>query len=319
VGLPSLKQLQYLVALNRHKHFGRAAESCNVTQPTLSIGLKELEAALGMRLVERTRRLVVFTPVGVGVASRAEEILVRARELSQLRSPPVSAVLRLSIIPTIAPFLLPRFLADVCEAHPMLPVEVHEEMSRDGRAGLSNGTRDCMISALPSDCGEFEHATLFQDPILVAARADDPIVEAATIDPRDLPEGRILLLHEGHCLREHALRACRRLDHGAMSPACASIHTLIQLVSAGLGVALVPGLAIAAGVAAGTDVVTRPLANQEARRVISMVWRRHSPRADDLATLGSTIRKLCAARGFATASHAPPSTSASSDTRGVGF
>lgn len=297
MSLPSLKQLQYLVALYEHKHFSRAAEACYVTQSTLSAGLKELEATLAMSLVERTRRLVVFTPIGIVVARRAEELLLRARELSLLGSAPLSGTLRLSIIPTIAPFLLPRMLAWVREAYPTLEFEIYEEMSHEGCAGLSNGTRDCMILALPYDCGDFQYATLFEDPILVAARPDDPIAKAAAVDPQDLPDGRILLLHEGHCLRDHLLRACRRPEHGPRSPAGASILTLIQLVGAGMGIALVPRLAIDAGVAAGAEVVTRPLAGEEAHRTISLAWRRHSPCTDDLATLAATVRRLWEAQG----------------------
>lgn len=297
--LPSLKQLQYLVALHEHQHFGRAAEACNVTQSTLSAGLKELEAVLHMRLVERTRRVVVFTPLGVGVVRRAQDLLLRARELTLLGPAPLSGALRLSIIPTIAPFLLPRVLASIGRSHPELEFHIHEEMSHEGCAGLSSGTRDCMLLALPYDCGEFEYAALFEDPILVAARADDPLAQSERVDPADLPEERLLLLHEGHCLRDHALKACRRAGHGPKSPPGASIHTLIQLVNAGLGITLLPQMALEAGVAAGTQVVARPLVGAENRRIISLAWRRNSPRAEGFATLALTVRDICLRQGIA--------------------
>jgi LysR family hydrogen peroxide-inducible transcriptional activator len=293
VVLPSLKQLQYLVALHEHQHFGRAAEACNVTQSTLSSGLKELEATLRMRLVERTQRVVAFTPLGVGVVRRAQELLLQARELTRLGSAPLSGVLRLSIIPTVAPFLLPRILPALREIHPELEFQIHEEMSHEGCAGLSSGTRDCMLLALPYDCGEFEYAPLFDDPILVALRADDPLARARVIDPLDLPEERLLLLHGGHCLRDQALKACQRTGHGPKSPPGASIHTLIQLVDAGLGISLLPQMALDAGVAMGTSVVARPLAGEANRRGISLAWRRNSPRAEGFATLAMAIREMC--------------------------
>ncbi|WP_329640574.1 hydrogen peroxide-inducible genes activator [Phenylobacterium sp.] len=290
--LPSLRQLQYLISLHDHQHFGRAADACNVTQSTLSSGLKELEATLGMRLVERTRRVVVFTPVGVSVAHRAREILLRTRELALLGSGPLAGVLQMSVIPTIAPFLLPRILSQVRAHHPGLEVQIQEEMSREGCANLSSGRSDCLLLALPYDCGDFEYVTLFDDPIVVALRADDPLAAAPTIESRDLAQDKLLLLHEGHCLRDHALKACRRPDQGPRSAPGASIHTLVQLVNAGMGVTLLPQMAVDAGVVAGTEVVTRPLTGGEARRIICLAWRRNSPRAEGLARLALTLRNI---------------------------
>jgi LysR family transcriptional regulator, hydrogen peroxide-inducible genes activator len=299
VDLPSLRQLQYLVSLHEHQHFGRAADACNVTQSTLSTGLKELEAVLRMHLVERTRRVVVFTPVGVSVAHRARELLLRARELAFLGSAPLAGALRVSVIPTIAPFLLPRILHKLRKLHPELEMQIHEEMSHEGCANLSYGRCDCMLLALPYDCGDFEYAPLFEDPIVVAIRADDPLAAAPVIEPQDLPQDKLLLLREGHCLRDHALRACRRPDQGPRSAPGASIHTLVQLVDAGMGVTLLPQMAVDAGIVAGTEVVTRPLAGAEARRVVCLAWRRNSPRAEGLARLALTLRDICNGGGSA--------------------
>jgi LysR family hydrogen peroxide-inducible transcriptional activator len=296
VELPSLRQLQYLIALHEHQHFGRAADACNATQSTLSSGLKELEATLGMRLVERTRRVVLFTPVGVSVTHRAREILLRTRELALLGSTPLAGVLRMSVIPTIAPFLLPCILNKAREDHPELEVRIHEEMSHEGCSNLANGRSDCMLLALPYDCGDFEYVTLFDDPIVVAMRADDPLSVANTIEPEDLVQDKLLLLHEGHCLRDHVLKACRRPDQGPRAAPGASIHTLVQLVNAGMGVTLLPQMAVDAGVTDGTEVVTRPLAGGDARRTICLAWRRNSPRADGLARLAVTIQDAYARR-----------------------
>jgi LysR family hydrogen peroxide-inducible transcriptional activator len=304
LALPSLRQLQYLVALHEHQHFGRAAEACNVTQSTLSAGLKELETVLGVRLVERSRRVIVFTALGIGVVRRAEDVLLRARELSvvsQVGMEPLAGPCRLSIIPTIAPFLLPRILPPIRQAYPALEFQVHEEMSHDGCAGLSSGTRDCMILALPYDCGDFEYAALLEDPIVVAARADDVIAASVSIAPEDLPVERLLLLHEGHCFRDHALMACKRPNHGPKSEPGASIHTLVQLVQAGFGVMLLPQMAVDHGVTTGTDVVTRALAGPDAQRDIALAWRRNSPRAEGFALLAAKIRETCQRQPFAPA------------------
>jgi LysR family hydrogen peroxide-inducible transcriptional activator len=166
-------------------------------------------------------------------------------------------------------------------------------MSHDGCAGLSSGTRDCMILALPYDCGDFEYAVLLEDPIVVAARLDDVIARSVSIEPESLPVERLLLLHEGHCFRDHALRACKRPNHGPKSAPGASIHTLIQLVQAGMGVMLLPQMAVDHGVTMGTDVVTRPLIGSDAQRIISLAWRRNSPHGEGFALLAAKIREGC--------------------------
>jgi LysR family hydrogen peroxide-inducible transcriptional activator len=296
VALPSLKQLQYLVALHEHQHFGRAAEACNVTQSTLSAGLKELEAVLRMRLVERNRRTVVFTPVGLTVVRRADDLLLRARDLSLVRDgdgPTPSGTMRLSLIPTIAPFLLPCILHTVRTAYPDLQIQIHEEMSHQGCAGLSNGARDCMLLALPFECGDFEYAPLFEDPIVVAMHRNDPLAALSAVDPDDLRTDRLLLLHEGHCLRDHALRACRRSTSSASAAPGASLPTLIQLVDAAMGVTLLPAMAVESGVLEGTNVVVRPLASEDARRTIALAWRRHSPRSQAYGAFAMKIEELC--------------------------
>jgi len=293
--LPSLKQLQYLVALYDHQHFGHAADSCNVTQSTLSAGLKELEATLGLQLVERTRRMVVFTPVGVHVVHQAQDLLQRAENLSLVSKNglnPLGGQVRLSLIPTIAPFVLPRMLGVLREVYPQLEFQFHEEMSHEGCAGLSKGARDCMLIALPYDCGNFEYAALFEDPIVVAVREDDPLAKEAVIDPVDLPAERLLLLQEGHCLRDHALSACQRSGQSPRSAPSASIPTLIQLVNEGFGITLLPQMAVAAGLTSGTRIVTRPLAGDDAKRIIALAWRPNCPRTREFTVLSAKMREI---------------------------
>ncbi len=297
MGLPSLKQLQYLAALYEHQHFGRAAAACNVSQSTLSAGLKELEAVLRARLVERTRRVTVFTPLGVRVVRRAQALLLQANELSmlaQMSVAPLIGTLRLSIIPTVAPFLLPRILPAIRQTYPGLEFLIHEEMSHEGCAALASGARDGMILALPYECGDFDYAPLLDDPIVVAMRGDDPLAAMNRIEAAALPDERLLLLAEGHCLRDHALRACERPDVRARSAPGASIHTLVRLVEAGMGVALLPQMAVEGGATAGAQVVVRALAGEEARRTIVLAWRRNSPRSEDFALLAEKISEICA-------------------------
>ena len=296
MALPSLRQLQYLVSLHEHRHFGRAAEACNVTQSTLSAGLKELEAVLRMRLVERNRRTVVFTPVGLAVVRRADDLLLRARDLSLVgdgNAAIPSGTMRLSLIPTIAPFLLPCILRSVRGTYPDLQLQIHEEMSHEGCAGLASGTRDCMLLALPFDCGDFEYAPIIEDRIVVAMNRDDPLANLSAVDPDDLPNDRLLFLNEGHCFRDHALRACRRSPGAAGAAPGASLQTLIHLVGADMGVTLVPEMAVESGMLEGTNVVVRPLSSETARRTISLAWRRHSPRSQAYSAFGTTIREIC--------------------------
>ncbi|PXA91907.1 LysR family transcriptional regulator [Caulobacter sp. D4A] len=296
--LPTLRQLQYLVSLHEHMHFSRAADACHVTQSTLSAGLKELEAILGAQLVERTRRVTLFTPLGVRAAARAKDMLRQARDLTDLAriaAVPLSGTLRLSVIPTIAPFLLPRLLPTLKAACPDLQVVLHEEMSHWACQGLARGARDCLVLALPFPCDGLDHVALFDDDILVALHADDPLAAQPTIAPADLPADRLLLLDDGHCLRDHALGACERrdLEHGPGRGA--GVHTLVQLVGAGMGLSLIPAMAVEAGVIAGTPIVTRSLDTPKAHRTVALAWRRNTPRAEEFALLAQCIRQGLAA------------------------
>jgi LysR family hydrogen peroxide-inducible transcriptional activator len=184
------------------------------------------------------------------------------------------------------------------QAYPELQLQIHEEMSHEGCLALSSGTRDCMLLALPYDCGDYEYMPVLEDPIVVALNREDPLAAAHTIDAAALPPERLLLLHGGHCLRDHALIACRRTGPGPQSAPGASIHTLVQLVDAGLGVTLLPKMAVDCGVTAGTSVVVRPLSGPDAQRTICLAWRRNSPRGEAFALLALKIREATLDRGI---------------------
>ena len=292
--LPTLKQLQYLVALNEHGHFGRAAKASLVSQSTLSAGIRELESLLGETLVERGPRAVRFTALGAAVAERANRVLREAEALVQLveaAGEPLSGHLRLSVIPTIAPFLLPSLLPRLKRERPRLDLFLREETTGDALASLETGRADCVLLALPYPIGDLEHATIMEDRLSIALPRDDPRHPTAEIDPATIDEGRLLLLEDGHCLRDHALAACSRPElRAAQTMIGTSLHTLVQMVAHGLGVTLLPQMAIDAGILEGTGVVARPLDPDHATREIALVWRKGSPREDDFRLLAGELR-----------------------------
>ena len=259
--LPTLKQLQYLTALHIHGHFGRAAETCFVTQSTLSAGLAELESLLGVRLVERNRRVVRFTPMGERVVSKAYVVLREADELAGLTvggDKPLSGPLRLGVIPTIAPYLLPRALPKVRADWPDLKLHLREEMSGPATEALARGMLDVVLLALPWDTAGLSVMPLFDDPFFLVFRPGDlpdppPAVAPDAIDPHHL-----LLLEDGHCLKEQVLSACGRPELRA-DPAHrgTSLVTLVEMVAGGLGQTLVPKLALDAGILTHGNLIAR--------------------------------------------------------------
>jgi len=293
--LPTIKQLQYLVALHEHGHFGRAADACFVSQSTLSAGIRELESLLGVTLVERSRRVVRFTPLGNQVVDKAHRLLREAEEMSalvQASGKPLSGELRMSVIPTIAPFLLPRMLPRLRRERPNLKLFLREETSGDAVESLHHGRADCVLLALPFATGEVDCEVICEDRLLVAFPKDDPRDPPETISPAMIDEGRLLLLEDGHCLREHALAACNRPELRASATMIGtSLHTLVQMVDNGLGLTMLPQMAIDAGILNNTQIVARPLNTSNASRQIALVWRKNSPRAEEFRLLASELRE----------------------------
>ncbi|MCP3734771.1 hydrogen peroxide-inducible genes activator [Sphingomonas sp. RP10(2022)] len=291
--LPTLKQLQYLVALKDAGHFGRAAEACFVTQSTLSAGLRELETLIGVTLVERTRRVVRFTPLGDRIADKARRVLREAEELGDIARAagrPLSGEMRMSVIPTIAPFMLPHILPRLRRDYPDLRLFLREEPSGPACEGLHNGRTDCVLLALPFACGDVASHALFDDRLFVAYQpqdmpSDPPSIPAALID-----ETRLLLLEDGHCLKDHALSACNRPELRAEATMLGtSLHTIVQMVDNGLGMTMLPEMALKAGILDHTDIVARPLDAENAVRRIALVWRRASPREKDFQLLAEAL------------------------------
>ncbi|MEO5613229.1 MAG: hydrogen peroxide-inducible genes activator [Sphingomicrobium sp.] len=298
--LPTIKQLQYLVALREHGHFGRAAAACYVTQSTLSAGLRELETLLGVTLVERTRRVVRFSALGEKIADKAVRLLREAEEISEVaraEGQPLHGELRMGVIPPIAPFLLPAMLPKLRREWPSLKLYLREETSQAACEALHRGQLDCVLLALPYGCGEVDSAPLFDDPLFVAfPRGEAPV--GATVDIAAIDENRMLLLEDGHCLKDHALSACNRPDlraHAAMMGT--SLHTLVQMVDNGLGLTFIPSMAIDAGILDGTNVEARPLESTHGFRRIALIWRRSSPRESEYQLLAAALRRIVAEIG----------------------
>jgi LysR family transcriptional regulator, hydrogen peroxide-inducible genes activator len=294
--LPTLKQLQYLVALEEHGHFGKAAEACYVTQSTLSAGIRELESLLGLVLVERTRRVVRFTPLGKKLVTKAHRILREAEELADMAraaGTPLADELRMSVIPTIAPFLLPRLLPQLRRKYPELKLYLREETSAAAVEALHKGQVDCVLMALPFAAGDIEHAHLFDDRFYVAFPKGEPANPPAVFTPEQVDEDRLLLLVDGHCLKDHALAACNRPELRASAMMLGtSLHTLILMVDNGLGQTLIPEMALKAGLLDGTEVDARPLSAPHSARDIALVWRTNSPRQPEFELLADAMREL---------------------------
>jgi len=295
--LPTIKQLQYLVALRQHGHFGKAAEASFVTQSTLSAGLRELETLLGVTLVERTRRVVRFTPLGQKVADKAVRVLREVEELAdtaRAEGQPLHGELRMGVIPTIAPFLLPAMLPRLREQWPDLKLFLREETSQAACDALNRGQLDCVLLALPYACGDVDSAPLFDDALFVAFPAGEAPA-GPVVDPGSIDERRLLMLEDGHCLKDHALSACNRPELRAEAAMMGtSLHTLVQMVDNGLGLTFVPAMAIEAGILDGTRVEARPLRSDHGFRRVALAWRRSSPREQEFRLLAESLRRIAA-------------------------
>ena len=294
--LPTLKQLRHLVALADNRHFGKAAKACLVTQSTLSASLKELEDILQAPLVDRTNRRVAFTPLGEATVERARRLLEEAQALvraAQGERAPLTGTIRLGVIPTIGPFLLPRILPALREAWPKLKLYLREDQTDTLLEQLHAGRLDALVLALPYDCGNVETALMFKDRFSLGLRRDHPLARAKQVRPKEIESETLLLLQEGHCLRGHALSACRIGDRAhADAFEATSLPTLVQMVDNGLGVTLLPQLALDAGVLRGTEMVARPVEVDNPERDIALVWRKGTARREEFRLLAREIVRL---------------------------
>jgi LysR family hydrogen peroxide-inducible transcriptional activator len=288
----TLKQLRYLVALAEHRHFGRAARACSVTQPALSMQIRELERDLGVDLVERRPGEAMLTEIGAEVARRAADVLAVTRDLADFarhNNQALTGRLRLGIIPTVAPYILPRVLPLLQRRYPELRIELRETQTKILIEELTSGALDAVLLALPVNADEIETIPLFEDPFLLAVPASDPRPDTVRVTASDIEHERLILLEEGHCLRDQALAYCARVRRDApASLGSTSLSTVMQMVANGYGITLVPHIAIDAKVHDERVKLLR-FTSPEPGRTIGLAWRRSSPRKADFAMLGKLV------------------------------
>ena len=296
--LPTLRQLQYLKLLAEQGSFSRAAEAAHVTQPTLSAGVQELERILGAPVVDRARAGVILTPIGQEAVARAADILARAEDLVQAAKSagqPLSGRFRLGVIPTIAPFLLPRALPALRARFPKLKLFLREDQTQKLIAALKAGALDAALIALPYDTQGLEIAAVGDDELVAALPANHPLLGSDPIAPERLAGADLILLEDGHCLRDHVLSACRielpkASDEGAFT--ATSLPTLVQMVGSGLGVSFLPAMAVEAGLAEDAPISIRRVGANHPSRQIVIAWRAGSSRGVEGRLLAETLRAI---------------------------
>ncbi len=302
--LPTLRQLQYLVALVELCHFGRAAARCCVTQSTLSAGIRELETLLAAVLVERTKRKVIPTSLGRALAEQAQTILGGAEalvEAARQQDNPLEGSLRLGVIPTVAPFLLPEVLPAIRKRYPALELLLVEDQSARLVERLQQGELDSAVLAFPYPVAPLEQALFWDENFWVAFPKGHPLEQQKAVATTDLPGDELLMLEEGHCLRDHALSACkmaRLTQPGAFQGT--SLHTLIQMVAGGQGVTFLPALALGSELIQRSGIETRPLQERGPHRQLGLVWRAAYHRKDGLRTLADAFHQILSNRSSRT-------------------
>jgi LysR family transcriptional regulator, hydrogen peroxide-inducible genes activator len=287
----TLRQLRYLDALARHGNFVRAAEECAISQPALSMQIRELEQELGAELVARSHGVTALTETGAEVARRAGLILSATHDLADCvrhRGGMLSGTLRLGVIPTLAPYVLPSLLPVLHRIHPNLCLDLLETQTKSLVNELLQGTLDVLLLALPLEKPEFETIVLFTDRFLLAVPADDPLPERARVIPRDLDDRRLVLLEEGHCLRDQALIYCGKRDTAHPKLGATSLATVLQMVASGYGVTLLPEVAVDVEVRDERVKLLR-FAEPQPQRQIGLAWRPTSPRKADFLELGQIL------------------------------
>ncbi len=292
--LPTLRQLQFLIALAEHGSFSRAAEAAHVTQPTLSAAIKELETTLCVLLVERGARGAVLTPAGETVLQRARTVMTEAEDLvtaAQAAGEPLSGPFKLGVIPTIAPFLLPQVLPVLRKSYSDLQLYLREDLTERLMDSLRERRLDAALIALPYEAAMIETRSLGIDEFLLCCSPGHALAEKPNLAASDLAAEAMLLLEDGHCLRDHVLSACAA-GKARSDFAATSLHTLVQMVRSELGVTLVPRLAVERGLVDQLDLVVRPFNPSVIGREIGIAWRRGSARADEAQVIGESIRSL---------------------------
>ena len=292
--LPTTKQLRYFVALEQYEHFGKAAESCFVSQPAFSVAIKELENMLNVQLVDRTNKNVTVTSLGRDVARQARVVLRELEDLVEMAKGnqlPLTGPLKLGVIPTIAPFLLPRLLPALRAEFPDLRLYLKEDLTERIYERLMDGELDLILIALPYELRNTTDMVLFEDRFFLAHQQNSALIRPGDYDLNELPSDSILLLEDGHCLRDHALSACNIKNVDKVSNITAtSLLTLVQMVDADLGITYLPEMAVNSSLLKNTRIKTTPMEPGSSRQ-IGLVWRKASTRQDEFTMLGNFIQE----------------------------
>ncbi|WP_282607620.1 hydrogen peroxide-inducible genes activator [Pelagibius sp. Alg239-R121] len=291
----SFRQLQYLVAVADALHFRRAAEACNVSQPALSAQIQQLEEGLGAQLVERSQRKVILTPIGRDVVARARGILADVESLRESvrdQAPPLSGTLRLGVIPTVGPYVLPALLPRVRSLFPKVELYLREDKTAELVTQLRAGQIDLVLLALPVAGADLQSMPLFEDPFVLAMPAGHVLTERQKVSETDLIEQQLLLLDDGHCLRDHALQVCALSGAGNVADfGATSLNTLVQMVANGLGLTLMPSLALNVELRADSGLEIRRFEEPQPSRQIGLLWRRSSMRKADFHAFAEIISR----------------------------
>jgi len=293
---PTLKQLRYLCAVAEQQHFGHAANACHVSQSTLSAGILELEESLGVSLVERNNRKVFLTSLGEEVVTRARDLLVSVEDIVSLcagAGAPFQGKMRMGVIPTVAPYLLPEMLSQIRARHPAFKLFIREDLSQPLVDSLLAGELDMLLLALPFPAEQVETMPLFDDEFLLACATSHPLASRETLRSADLRGESLLLLEEGHCLRDHALEACKLRDTQISVPYQAtSLATIVQMVANEIGVTLLPRMAVDANIVGAAPLTVRAFDQSNVTRQIGLMWRKKTPRRVEFRQLGELIAGL---------------------------
>lgn len=294
MNLPTIKQLRYFIALQKYTHFGKAAEACFVSQSAFSVAIRELESTLGVQIVDRTNKRVTITAMGQEIVVQARLVLrdVEAlMELAQVNNEPLCGKLKLGVIPTISPFLLPKILPQLRSHFPYLQLFLQEDTTLRVYEKLMSGELDLILIALPYELRHVEKMTLFKDPFLLAYKKGSQFIESQKVTADHLQSDSILLLEDGHCLRDHALSACKIRNLNKVSQfSASSLLTLIEMVEADLGVTYLPEMAKNSPMLKNTNIRTQTMP-KNSHREIGLIWRRGSARKDEFKMLGEFIKK----------------------------
>lgn len=291
---PTLRQLRHFLSLAEHCHFSRAAEACLLTQSSLSASIKELETVLGAVLFERTKRSVMLTPLGREMVGLAKGVTAQMENLADAvkgAGEPLSGDLRMGVIPTISPFLLPRVLPGLREAYPDLQLYLREEQTAPLQRQLADGDLDLVLMAVPYETEKLETFTFATDPFLMVFPRGHDMAKFKTLTPARVKNDSLLVLEEGNCLTDQILNMgalFERVDRSQFQ--ASSLHTLVQMVDNGLGVTVLPKMAIDAGILRGLNLDFRPFSTPKANRGIALAWRKTLGRREEFRMLGGFLR-----------------------------